>query len=77
MEEPDSTALDIKHVIASLNGSVNFISIPKKSMRGSEWLRSPITINDTFIDLKSSNKMILADYFDGLLLLDKVSPPKN
>lgn len=77
MEEPDSTALDIKHVIASLNGSVNFISIPKKSVRGSEWLRSPITINDTFIDLKSSNKMILADYFDGLLLLDKVSPPKN
>lgn len=77
MVEPDSTALDIKHIIANLKSMVNFINIPNRSVRGGEWLRSPITVNDTFIDLKSSNKMILADYFDGLLLLDKISPPKN
>jgi erythromycin esterase-like protein len=77
MAIPDSTSLDIKHIIAGLKGSVNFIHIREKSIRGSEWLREPVTVNDTFIDLTGTNKMILADYFDGLLLLDRVSPPKN
>jgi erythromycin esterase-like protein len=77
MALPDSTGLDVKHIIAGLSGSANFINIPRKSIRGSDWLRIPITVNDTFIDLTGSNKMILANYFDGLLLLDKISPPKN
>lgn len=74
MIEPDSAALDIKHIISGLRGSVNFINIGKP-VRGSEWLRQDIIVNDTFISLNERNKMILSKYFDGLLLIDKISPP--
>jgi erythromycin esterase len=71
----DSTALDIKHVVASLTGAVNFIDLSIQPARGVEWCSEEITVNDTFIDLSSSNKMVLSKTFDGLILLDLVSPP--
>jgi erythromycin esterase len=74
MVEPDSASLDIKHIISHLKGSVNFINFSKPD-RGSEWLRHPIVVNDTFIDLEGNTKMILPKYFDGLLLIDKISLP--
>jgi len=70
----DSTALDIKHIIESLKGTVNFLSIPKVKPPGSEWLQTDIIVNDTFIDLKNSNTLNLSKHFDGLLLIKKVSP---
>lgn len=74
---PDSAALDIKHIIQSLNGTVNYIPIPRTKSPGSEWLYQDIIVNDTFIDLDNSNKLNLSKSFDGLLLLKSVSPPKK
>jgi erythromycin esterase len=71
----DSTALDIKHVVANLTGTANFIDLSIQPARGMEWSSGEITVNDTFIDLSSSNKMVLSKTFDGLILLDLVSPP--
>lgn len=75
MSTPDTTALDIKHIIAALEGTVVFINMPQKREAGSEWLDNEIIINDTFIDLSESNRMKLSRHFDGLLLIKKVSPP--
>lgn len=75
MLSPDSTSLDIKQIISKLKGTVNFLNIPPTRKPGSRWLDQAITINDTFINLSQGNKMILSQYFDGLLFIDKVSPP--
>lgn len=69
----DSTRLDIKQVIANLNGNA-FLDIPDSFTTGSNWLTEEIVVNDSFIDLSNSNTMILSKTFDGLLLLKKVSP---
>ncbi|MEI9810656.1 MAG: erythromycin esterase family protein [Bacteroidota bacterium] len=72
---PDSANLDIKHIISSLPAFASYLTIPKKKDKGSGWLYEDITVNDTFIDLKGSDKMILAKHFDGLLLVKKISLP--
>ena len=74
MVPPDSAGLDIKIIISQLDGEVNFLDIPDKFSNGSDWLVQEITINDTFIDLENSNKMVLSKTFDGLILLKRVSP---
>jgi erythromycin esterase len=74
MVPPDSVGLDIKHIITQLNGEVTFLNIPSKFSNGSDWLNQEITINDTFIDLENSNKMVVAKTFDALILLKSVSP---
>ena len=73
---PDSAALDIKHIVNHV-ATPAFINIPEKFSAGSEWLNQEIIVNDTFINLNKGNKMILSKTFDGLILLKKVSPPKN
>ncbi len=77
LSEPDSTSLDIKHIIEADKAKMSFLNIPKEYSKGSRWLFEPIIVNDTFIDLFSSNELILSECFDGLLLLDKVSPPSK
>ena len=74
MLSPDSTGMDLKHVINMLNGKANFIAIPSVKRKASGWLDKKIVVNDTFIDLKNSNEMVLSMSFDGLLLLREVSP---
>lgn len=74
MMPQDSSALDIKHIIASLSGSISFLNIPDKFSNGSNWLNQDIIVNDTFIDLKNSNKMVLSKVFDGLVFIKRVSP---
>ena len=74
MVPPDSAGLDIKHIISQLDGEVNFLDIPEKFSKGSDWLVQEIIINDTFIDLENNNKMVLSKTFDGLILLKRVSP---
>lgn len=68
-------SLDIKYIINKLNCRVGFIDIPRNDNKNSEWLYSDIIVNDTFIDLNSSNKMNLSEHFDGLIFIDKISPP--
>jgi erythromycin esterase len=77
MLPPDSTALDIKHVIQSLKGTVHYLPLPKTPSAGSEWLQGNIIVNDTFINLNTDNVMNLSKSFDGLLLIKKSSPPKE
>lgn len=77
MLSPDSTGMDIKHIITKLKGKANFIAIPSVKRKASGWLDKKIVVNDTFIDLKNSNEMVLSMSFDGLLLLREVSPPEK
>ncbi len=72
----DTASLDIKHLIAPLPGTVNYLNLAKSKKAAQEWLDREITVNDTFIDLNSGHKMILPKSFDGLILIDKVSPPR-
>lgn len=76
MTPQDSTGLDIKHIITELEAAVTFLDMPEEFSPGSDWLNQDLIVSDTFIDLKNSNKMVLARTFDGLLLLKKVSPTK-
>lgn len=73
----DSTHLDIKHIINQSNGFTTFLNIPKNQHSNNNWLFDPIIVNDSFIDLSSSSSLILAKCFDGILLIDEVSPPKK
>ena len=73
----DTLALDIKHIVNRLKGSVNFINTPKQKQAGNAWLYENIVVNDSFTDLKGTNKLVLAKLFDGLLLVRKVSPPQK
>ncbi|MBL7737607.1 MAG: erythromycin esterase family protein [Chitinophagaceae bacterium] len=75
MLPPDSAGTDLKHIITLLPGFTSYLNIPANKVNGTDWLHKNIVVNDTFIDLNSSNKMILAKQFDGVLLLKKVSPP--
>ncbi len=76
-DAPDPDHLDIKHVIQQLQGKGHYLDFPKRSEKGSNWLFNQIVINDSFIDLNGSKQLILAKHFDGVLLVDKVSPPVN
>lgn len=69
--------LDIKHIIHQLKYKVGFLDIPNKPNNNLHWLFDDIIINDTFIDLSSSNKMTLSKNFDGLIFIDKISVPEN
>ncbi|MEP0365684.1 MAG: erythromycin esterase family protein [Cyclobacteriaceae bacterium] len=73
---PDSTKLDIKHIVAADRSRLSFLDIPKNRTKGSGWLWETIIVNDTFVDLSGSNSLTLSKCFDGLLLLDEVSPSK-
>lgn len=75
MKPADPATLDIKHIIASITGFAGYLDMPTKKLNGSEWLYNSIIVNDTFIDLKNSNRMILAKQFDGLLFIKKISMP--
>lgn len=77
LTESDVSHLDIKHIIQALKNKMNFLTIPKKPIRGDDWMRKPIIINDTFLDLSKSNSLVLSKNFDALLLLDEVSIPKK
>ena len=77
LSPPDSTRLDIKHIISQLDAGINFLHIPKSRKKGNEWLYQPIVVNDTFIDLSSSHTMTLSKQFDGLILIDKISFAKK
>lgn len=69
MKAIEQNGLDIKEIILALNGHVNFIDIPKKGTDASSFLFHEMLINDTFINLNGSNKLVPSRHFDGLLLM--------
>jgi len=73
----DSSGFDIKEVVMSLKDKVHFIDIPAENMDKHAFLFNTTILNDTFINLSGDNKITLAKHFDGLLLIDKVSPPSR
>ena len=74
--QPVSTeGFDIKRIINRLNCKSGFLAIPEKEDKRLDWLYRKIIVNDTFIDLNSSNEMELSKHFDGLIFIDKISPP--
>lgn len=77
LKPTSNDGLDIKHIINELNCKVGFLDIPQKENKNLDWLYKHIIINDTFIDLSGSNEMILSKNFDGLIFIDKISPPKK
>ena len=78
MQQPvEENGLDIKDLILSLGGQVNFIDIPKKKADSNSFLFEDIIVNDTFIDLSNTHTLVPARHFDGLLLIDRISPPEK
>lgn len=77
LSPPDDQELDIKHVISSDQARMTFYNIPVNIPKQAQWIRESIIVNDTFIDLSSSNKLIISKWFDGILLLDSVTLPKK
>lgn len=77
MSKIDVEKLDIRTVINSMSGRVNFLHVPYRTEKEINWLFKKIVINDSFIDLSNSNELILSKHFDGLLLIDKITPPEK
>lgn len=71
-----SYGLDIREVINKMDCRVGFMDIPEQLSRESNWMHEDIIVNDTFIDLSGSNTMVFSKSFDGLLLIDSISPPR-
>lgn len=77
IKAPDSTRLDVKHLINAMPGYAGFMDLPLKQKPRNQWLWQPITVNDSFIDVNDSNQLILPKYFDGLLFLRSVNAAKQ
>jgi len=60
MDSIDSENLDIRHVINAMQGKVNFLSISTKPKKGGNWIFEDIVVNNSFINLNSGKKLILA-----------------
>ncbi len=75
MAEPAEDTLDLKHIIRSLQGEINFIELGSGSSESEHWSRQAITVKDTFIDLYGSEELQLAKGFDAVLLISESSIP--
>ena len=75
LSPPASDNLDIKHIIQTDGGVVTYLDFINYN-GNSKWLYEPLVINDTFIDLSGSNKLLMGMAFDGVLLLDSVEAAK-
>lgn len=73
---PDSTKLDIKHIIHTMDGDLSFINLATRNSLH-PYLNGSIVVNDTFIDLNNRNELNLVDCFDGVIFLRKVSPAEQ
>ncbi|MCO6475436.1 MAG: erythromycin esterase family protein [Phaeodactylibacter sp.] len=77
LSPPSVSGLDIKHIIAADQGRLTFLNINQDLDKTAPWLQDPLIVNDTFIDLSSSNEMFLSRCFDGVLLLDEITPAEK
>ncbi len=67
---PDSTQLDIKDIIQSLPPGVNLIH----EIRSTPLFDRQVIVNDSFVNLSGNNYLVPSKHFDGLILMDVVSP---
>lgn len=75
MLPPDTSDLDIKHIINLIDYPVSYLPVGKNKETGAGWLDKEIIVNDSFVDFSNINKMVLARCFDGLLFFKRISPP--
>lgn len=75
MLPPAAADKNLKHLIRKLESPLSFLDIQSSPAELKEWLAGQTRVDDTFIDLTNSESMPLAKSFDGLILLDTVSPP--
>ncbi|MEM9681277.1 MAG: erythromycin esterase family protein [Bacteroidota bacterium] len=78
MKSIDSTGVDMRTIIESLEGKTHFMDISKeKPSPSNTFLFEKIIVNDSFIDLYGSNQLVVSKHFDGILLIDKISLPEK
>lgn len=73
---PPATMNDIQVVINDQAPEAVFLPLPRTRKRGAEWLFEDISVNHSFVDLDSENRLVLQKSFDGLVLIKKISPPR-
>ncbi|MGE3468118.1 MAG: hypothetical protein AB7J13_14450, partial [Pyrinomonadaceae bacterium] len=59
----------------SIKGEAAFLAIPRRQVRGSEFLYTDIEVSDSFINLDSEDRLNLSKAFDGLIFVKAISPP--
>lgn len=67
---------DIQTVINRSKNEATFLDFAAKNSKNSAWLFQNITVNNSFIDLESGNKLALQKWFDGMILIKNISPPE-
>ncbi len=72
LSPPDTENLDIKDIISKSPYDYSYLDLD--NIEGHPWTKEMIIVNDSFIDLSNSNKLILADHFDGLIFTKWASP---
>jgi erythromycin esterase len=72
--ETTGKADDLQQIILQSGLENTFLPIPRKPKRDVDWLFQPITVNNTFINIWGDDQLTLADSFDGLILLRKITP---
>ena len=77
LSEPDLKKMDLKHLALQDGYEIGFLSLPSHSNLRNQWLFEPMIANDTFIDLSKGNRLTLTRWFDGVLLIDHVTPPQE
>ena len=77
LTEPHNEEIDIKHIMNKITAPLSYINFSKKNLEQLPFFSDPIVVNDTFIDLKNTNKLNLGKSFDGVLLYKHVSPSKH
>lgn len=68
---------DIRSIIKLAPSDASFLDISiQKPEKKNKWMYEEITVDHSFINLTNDNKLVLKEWFDGLLLLKEVSMPQ-
>lgn len=72
---PPGEENNIQTFITALGREASFLDIPKRQNGKTSWLFQKIKVNNSFVNLDSTNELVLQESFDGLILINKISPP--
>jgi erythromycin esterase len=65
---------DIKAITLLGKQEAFLVNFPKKMKKGTSWIFKEIIVSDTFIDLDNSNRIVLKQWFDGVILIKNILP---
>lgn len=72
---PPTEINDIKRFVQNSPAENTFLSIPKTSKKGGEWLEQEVIVNDSFLDLYGGKTLVPAKCYDGLIFIKKITLP--